>query len=370
MSISYFNFSGLSPTSSVAQKVRDKTEEEFKNEWFSESGVQIYKDFLNSCHLSISRLLGSKDPEVVSILPNASFGLNASIGLAKLKCNDIVVTSDQEHPSVKKPLEILRRKGIKLIEISSNSDQDFIHQLERQVEQDKPRALILSHVSYKDGRIFPLEKIGKIAHDNQIIFIVDGAQAVGQVRINLNSFCPSVYVFSGHKILGGPMGTGGLWADKKFLSSNGNSWASWTTSDNNGKHPFEVGTLNIGLIAGLEAAINDYLLYQANRHKTILELKLEIMDSLSNIEELKPIQWNGSHAPGIISYHLSNGMNSKSFAEQLFNEYGVVIKPFDEKELRDGLRISLNHEVKPNDVKKLIYALDKMCSKLSTLSYN
>jgi L-cysteine/cystine lyase len=318
----------------------------------------------------MARLLGSKDSDDVSILPNASFGLIIGIVLKDLKCHDVVLTSDHEHPSVKKPLEKLRQKGIKVIEISANSEEDFLNHLKKQMACEKPRLIIISHVSYKDGRIFPIEQIGEIAKWNDVSVIVDGAQAVGQVKITLEDFPPSMYVFSGHKMLCGPMGTGGLWADRKFLATHGNVWASWTTKENNGQHPFEVGTLNLGLIAGLEAAIDDYLLNQIYRHNTLLELKGELLFSLSKVEELRPLQWNGKHAPGIISFQLPNGMNSKHFAHQLLSNYGIAVKPFEETELKNGIRISLNHEIKEREIKNLVRALSKSCSTGSSVSFS
>ena len=365
---SYFNYSGLGPTSHVVEMAIQEAENNFKREWFTESGVEFYKNSLNSCHVQITRLLGSKNSEEVSILPNASFGLNAAIFLMNLKCHDVVMTTDHEHLSVKRPLEKLKQKGIKVNEISGNSEEEFINHLKRQIASEKPQLIIISHVSYKDGRIFPIEEIGKIAKWHGVSLIVDGAQAVGQVKINLENFHTSMYVFSGHKMLCGPMGTGGLWADRKFLSTHGNVWASWTSKENNGQHPFEVGTLNLGLIAGLEAAIDDYLLNQICRHDTLLELKGEILHSLSIVEELRLLQWNGKHAPGIISFQLPNGMNPIHFAQQLLSNYGIAVKPFEETELRNGIRISLNHEIKKREIKNLVGALRKLCSTGSSLS--
>ncbi len=107
---SYFNYSGLGPTSHVVEMAIQEAENNFKREWFTESGVEFYKNSLNSCHVQITRLLGSKDSEDVSILPNASFGLNAAIFLMNLKCHDVVMTTDHEHLSVKRPLEKLKPK--------------------------------------------------------------------------------------------------------------------------------------------------------------------------------------------------------------------------------------------------------------------
>ena len=149
---SYFNYSGLGPTSPVVEMAKQEAENNFKREWFTESGVEFYKNILNSCHVHITRLLSSKDSEDVSILPNASFGLNAAIFLMNLKCHDVVMTTDQEHLSVKRPLEKLTQKGIKVIEISGNSKEEFINNLKRQMAMKSPSSssFLMFHIRMEE----------------------------------------------------------------------------------------------------------------------------------------------------------------------------------------------------------------------------
>jgi selenocysteine lyase/cysteine desulfurase len=355
--LAYFNYAGLAPEASGFE--RHKVDHEFQRELFSEMGVELYLSLLKDCRDAIAKLLGVSVSDHISIVPNASFGLNLFINALQLKPGRVVITSDQEHPAVNMSLEYLRRIGVMI---------KTERKIAEQVERDQVALIVISHVSYKDGRILPVENIGRIAKRSGIPYIVDGAQAVGHISVDVESIQPSVYVFSGHKWLFGPMGTGGMFVERNFAEKHGGAWSSWASKP---EAPygsrFESGTMNLGLIAGLLEAVRHALSSREQRYHDLCVLGGEIMHRLSHNTSWTLVRWEGEHAPGILTYLLPDGIEPQRFTDDLLDHHGVVVKPFDPTEFDpqkqpNAVRISFWPWTREEEIRRLVEGIDKEIS--------
>src|SRR5215467_9609231 len=169
--------------------------------WFSEEGVEYYHAIARKCREALALLLHLPNAKGISLMPNASLGLNIAFKLLSLKHGATILTSDQEHPVVSDLLCKSAAMGATVVEVSELDAEKFTRKVNTLVASTKVDLIILSHVSYKDGRILPIADVSGIARKAGIPFIVDGAQSIGHIPVNLMELDVTAYAFSGHKWL-------------------------------------------------------------------------------------------------------------------------------------------------------------------------
>jgi cysteine desulfurase/selenocysteine lyase len=140
---------------------------------------------------------------------NVTEALNLALrGL--LRPGDHVITSSMEHNSTMRPLRALERQGIELTVVQC-SPEGFLDPAN--VESTvRPNTVMvaLNHASNVIGTLLPVADVARIAHDHGLILLVDAAQTGGAYPIDVQADGVDLLAFTGHKSLGGPMGTGGL----------------------------------------------------------------------------------------------------------------------------------------------------------------
>ena len=128
-----------------------------------------------------------------------------------------------------------------------------------------------------DGRVLPVAEAGEILAQQKIPYIVDGAQALGQVAVDVNRIGAWAYAFTGHKWLFGPMGTGGLWASERFLSCNTLAWTGPVGVIRSGGGELENGSLNCAQFAGMAEALRACAEEFSSRVETLTRLRARIV---------------------------------------------------------------------------------------------
>ncbi|MDO5571948.1 MAG: cysteine desulfurase [Bacteroidales bacterium] len=143
----------------------------------------------------------------------------SSYGEAFLKKGDEVIVSQMEHHANIVPWQMLRDKiGIVIKVIPLNSNQELDIEEYKKLITDKTKFVSISHVSNVLGTINPVKEIISIAHLNNIPVLVDGAQSVPHIKIDIKELDADFFVFSGHKIYG-PTGIGVLYGKEKLLDN-------------------------------------------------------------------------------------------------------------------------------------------------------
>jgi cysteine desulfurase/selenocysteine lyase len=185
----------------------------------------------------------------------------------KLKPGDEVLISGMEHHANIVPWHLLAmRRDIKVRAIPLTDSGELDLEAIPALLNERTKLLALSHVSNALGTINPVKEIIKMAHAQGIPVLLDGAQAVPHMRVDMEDLDVDFYAFSGHKLFG-PTGTGVLYGKDKWLMDmrpyqGGGDMIDRVTLDyftwNDPPHRFEPGTPNIAGFAGLGAAI-EYL---------------------------------------------------------------------------------------------------------------
>ena len=214
------------------------------------------------CRERLARFIGASDARQIIFTPNATTGLNLVL-LGYLKTGDHVVTTSMEHNSVMRPLRHLRETRDVRITVVPADEKGHISATEigAAVGPDT-RMVVINHASNIVGTIAPIAKIRKAI--GEIPLMVDAAQTLGAIPIDVTREGIDLLAFSGHKGLLGPQGIGGVYLRPGFevkpliLGGTG----SGSESD---RQPstlpdlYESGTPNGPGIAGLAAGL-DHLL--------------------------------------------------------------------------------------------------------------
>jgi cysteine desulfurase/selenocysteine lyase len=216
-----------------------------------------------------------------------------SFGLSHIKAGDEVIVSAMEHHSNLVPWQwVCEQMGATLKVIPLNESGELDIQAYRDALNSKTKLVAMIHVSNVLGTINPIKKIIEAAHEKNIPVLIDGAQAVGHMPVDVRALDCDFYVFSAHKIYG-PTGVGVLYGKTQYLEKmppyqmGGNMISRVTyekTTFNDLPYKFEGGTPNIGGVIGFGAAIdyvthigfekiqsheNELFQYAENRLKTI-----------------------------------------------------------------------------------------------------
>ncbi|MCE5331042.1 MAG: cysteine desulfurase, partial [Bacteroidales bacterium] len=142
-----------------------------------------------------------------------------SFGEAFCKSGDEVIVSVMEHHSNIVPWQMLcERKGMTLRVIPMNEKGELEMETYKSLLNERTKIVSVTHVSNVLGTINPVQEIIRLAHEKNIPVLVDGAQAVPHIKVNVIDMDADFYVFSGHKIYG-PTGIGALYGKEKWLNA-------------------------------------------------------------------------------------------------------------------------------------------------------
>lgn len=171
---------------------------------------------------SVAEFLGSNKSEEIIFTRGTTEAINlvaTSFGEAFCKSGDEIVVSVMEHHSNIVPWQMLcERKGMKLRVIPMTEAGDLDMDVYKSLLNERTRIVSVMHVSNVLGTINDVAEIIRIAHEKDIPVLIDGAQAVPHIPVDVVKLDADFYVFSGHKIYG-PTGIGALYGKEKWLNA-------------------------------------------------------------------------------------------------------------------------------------------------------
>ena len=225
-------------------------------------------DAYEQARATVQHFLGANRPEEIIFTRGATEAINliaSSYGKAKLQKDDEIILSHMEHHSNIVPWQILAQETgaiLRVIPIDETGELDlesFYGYISK-----KTKLVALVHVSNSLGTINPVKEITEKSHEFGVPVLLDGAQAVPHIPVNVKELDCDFYTFSGHKVFG-PTGIGALYGKYHFLEAmppyqgGGDMIRSVTfekTTYNDVPAKFEAGTPHISGAIGLEAALN------------------------------------------------------------------------------------------------------------------
>lgn len=196
-----------------------------------------------------------------------------------LKPDDEIIITAMEHHSNMVPWQQLCIKTnakLRYLNVDGNGEID-LNQLKKTINE-KTKFLAIAHISNVLGTINPVRDIIEIAHNSNVKVLVDGAQAIAHIAVDVKSLDCDYYVFSAHKAYG-PMGVGVLYGKAEELNNlspyqyGGEMISNVSfeeTSFNELPYKFEAGTPNVAGVLGMETAlryINDIGIENIKKHE-------------------------------------------------------------------------------------------------------
>lgn len=291
-----------------------------------------------------------------------------------LKSGDEVLISKSEHASNILPWMILKEKiGIEVNYIDLDENHSLkVDNVKKRISS-KTKVISLAHITNVIGDVRDIDAIGEICKENNILFVVDGAQSVGHRKIDVIKSNISFLAFSAHKMLG-PTGVGVLYGRKELLEDMdvlefGGGMNTFFESDCSYElkelpWKFEAGTQNIAGVIGLGSAI-DYLnsVGLDNIHEHEVELKKY---AISEIEKIPNINlYNKDSDSGIIVFNINNVFSQDTAV--FLNRFNICVRSGnhcakllkDEIGITNTCRASLYIYNTKSDVDKLVEALKR-----------
>jgi cysteine desulfurase/selenocysteine lyase len=232
--------------------------------FLSEKATNAYE----TSRKTVQKFINANKTEEIIYVRGTTEAINlvaSSYGQKHVKENDEIIISTLEHHSNIVPWQILcERTGAKLKVIPINKKGEIIFEEFEKMISDKTKFVSIAYISNSLGTINPVKKIIELAHSENIPVMLDGAQVIQHLKIDVKELDCDFLAFSGHKIYG-PTGIGVLYGKENLLEemppyqSGGDMIKNVTfekTTYNDLPYKFEAGTPNIAGSIGLAAALN------------------------------------------------------------------------------------------------------------------
>jgi cysteine desulfurase / selenocysteine lyase len=327
----------------------------------------------------VTAFIGARSHREVIYTRNATESINLvaySWGRANLKQGDVVILTEMEHHSNIVPWHMLAsERGITLEFIPVLPDGVLDLNVYNDLLKKQPKLVSFTHMSNVVGTINPVKEMTRLAHEAGAIVLVDGAQSIPHLPVNVQDLGVDFMAFSGHK-MGGPTGIGILYGKEKLLGEmppfmGGGDMIKRvylrSFIPNDLPHKFEAGTPAIAEAIGLGAAV-DYLNgigmeEIANHEKELISYAL---DRLSEVPGITVIGPEANKKGGIAAFEMK-GVHPHDIAQILDGE-GIAVRaghhcamPLHDKfNLPATTRASFWLYNMPEEVDALIKGLDKV----------
>ena len=300
--------------------------------WLSERATEAYEE----ARAVVARFLHARESSDIVFVRGATEAINLvaqTYGRAHVGRGDEIVISEMEHHSNIVPWQILcAEQGARLRVVPTTDAGELNLDAYEALLSDRTRLVSVVHVSNALGTVNPVAEIVGRAQRRGIPVLIDGAQAVAHLQVNVQQLGCAFYAFSGHKLFG-PTGIGALYGMSSLLDAmppyqGGGEMISSVTFERTTYKPapfrFEAGTPHIAGALGLAAAVG-YLtgigLDRVAAHEG--ELLAYATDALSRIEGVRVVGTAAEKA-GILSFVL-DGIHPHDIGTML-DRHGVAIR--------------------------------------------
>jgi cysteine desulfurase family protein len=259
----------------------------------NDSAIEAGEILTNARRILTQMFNGGEDYNRLTFSHNATDSLNMIIqGL--VKPNGHVITTMLEHNSVLRPLYHLEKQGLIEVTYLPFDGNGYVNPEDvKKAIRGQTQFVICTHSSNVLGTVQPLAEMGKICKEAGILFVVDGSQGAGAWEVDMQAQNIDVYVFTGHKCLMGPTGTGGSYVRQGVeinITRFGGTGVRSAHEAHLEEYPYrlEAGTPNILGIAGLYAGTK-WVMEQgiANLHHQEIMLWDKLRQHLQAIKGVK-----------------------------------------------------------------------------------
>jgi selenocysteine lyase/cysteine desulfurase len=294
------------------------------------------------------------DAEEVALTQNATVGMGMLANGLDLEPGDEVLSTDQEHSGGISPWRLYaKRRGIVVKELpllpACAGGPAWIVNLFAQALTPRTKVLMVSQITSSLGILLPVKELCALARERGVLSIIDGAQAVGQMRVDVNALGCDAYVGSPHKWLLAPKGTGFLYIRRNVQDRFWTTLASgaWDDRDKGAFRFMQHGTGAVPVAEGLSAAlrfIGDLGIERIERWDRALTKQLR--DGLRRLPRVQLISPADPRLAAALTTFRVEGVTGRALQDALWLRKIRVRSQGDEK----GVRLSAHFYMNPKDV--------------------
>jgi L-cysteine/cystine lyase len=324
----YFNYGGQGSMPQAALSAIFATYEQIQSQGpFGLKTSDLVARESNLTRQAIASELGVS-PQSIALTENVTAGCNIALWGLNWQAGDRILLSDCEHPGVIASInEICRRFQVEVdlcpLLATLNTGDPVAVIVENL--QPQTRLVVLSHVLWNTGQVLPLAEIAAGIRqypqvDRSIRILVDAAQSVGLLPLNLAQLDIDFYAFTGHKWWCGPEGVGGLYIHPEAIASLDPTFIGWRSLDYsqpdlpliNDARRYEVATSAYPLYAGLRAAIATHQAWGSaiDRAAKIVDLATYLWENLHQVPGIKCLNDTAPRS-GLVSFQVIAGNHAK-----------------------------------------------------------
>ncbi|AJC67743.1 MULTISPECIES: aminotransferase class V-fold PLP-dependent enzyme [Dickeya] len=336
---------------------------------------QIATENYEDVRSKVASFIGCDSDEVVFTM-NCTESINTIASSLNITNDDLVIISELEHHS--NTLPWMKYGTVKSIPTDNNGLID-LNILESQLKKNKVKIVSCCMVSNVTGNIQPVNAIASLARKYGALCLIDGAQAVGHIHVDVKSIGCDFFAFSGHKMLG-PSGVGVLYINSNINNKNLSIYKagggmvnsinlSHSVEYYSGHKKFEAGTPNIEGVLGLGSAI-DYIesIGIDNIEKYGHELNSYLIESISSLSGVNlAFQLSKNRIP-LLTLNFNSNIDLNFIARILSSQRKICVSTgyqcnqliYKRRNLKGGMRISLHLYNSKDDIDALVASLNEV----------
>jgi selenocysteine lyase/cysteine desulfurase len=320
-------------------------------------GYSTLQEGMEGVRAKAAALVGCKVEEL-ALTRCTTEGMNWVAQGLSLSPGDRILTTDQEHPGGRMCWDFVARRYGAVIDAVAippgENDADAIVARFAALVSPRTRAVSFSHVLTSTGLRMPAAELSALARRAGAISIIDGAQAVGAIAVDVKALGCDIYASSGHKWLLGPKGTGLLYLSESL----GDRVQIIALEDGRTVYSHSTGVCSIPSVYGLGAAI-DYVnaLGIARIEAHDLALHRYAFEALSRVGQIRVVSpAAGPLASPLLTYILPDHVDTTALLLRMLRTHHVEVKGVPPEWLH-GHRISTHLFNSEQDVDRLVAAL-------------
>ncbi len=214
----YLNTGGCGPlTAPAARALAEEAEQSLRRPRGSGPGFERTAAAAQALREAAGRTIGASGDEI-ALTANTTGGVNVAAWGIDWRPGDEIVVPALEHPGMSVPLAVIaRRHGAVIRLIDPEGDAADLEEAVARVSGPRTRLVALSHVSWATGAVLDVAGAARAARAVGALVLVDGAQSVGAIPVDVTAMDVDAYAFPAHKWLLGPEGLGALWMSPRAL---------------------------------------------------------------------------------------------------------------------------------------------------------
>lgn len=310
----------------------------------------------NAVRASVAAYLGCALDEI-ALTHNTTDGMNLVAEGCDLREGDHILTTDHEHSGGMFCWETVAKRRSAILDRvmlpAAPRDEDAILSRFESALTLRTKIVSVSHVTYTTGLKLPIARLSELLRPRGCLLVVDGAQAVGSIPVNMRELGCDAYATSGHKWLLGPKGTGVLYIRRESCERI----TPLRLASGPGAYTGATGVPDLPALIGLGAAL-DWLnsLGRDAVQKRLMELRRMIVTALEGMKDVRivsPSPESGLATP-IVSLHLPNHAGA-TVIDRLRKQHNVCVKSVGRPSI--DIRLSPHVYNSPEDVDRLAEAL-------------